>query len=188
MLFLYGWVTRVDDMTAKGPAMPMKMKTKITWTKWLPYCSHCPYASSLKRRFISIEDKSLCFCERTLCKQRNIWEVDNSRGKNWKPWPSLPVLWVKVGTAADVHPWWGLLLKDLQSYRYGNWAHVAQRESRYWDKQNGHPEEQHCCSRLMWKWHVLEDEFYTLHLLSGSDSTFMLFIVNPICPGLFEHI
>ena len=84
MLFLYGWVTRVDDMTAKGPAMPMKMKTKITWTKWLPYSSHCPYASSLKRRFISIEDKSLCFCERTLCKQRNIWEVGNSRGRKLK--------------------------------------------------------------------------------------------------------
>ena len=109
---------------------------------------------------------------RGLCvNKETFWRWAILEEENWKPWPSLPVLWVKVGTAADVHPWWGLLLKDLQSYRYGNWAHVAQRESRYWDKQNGDPVEQHCCSQLMWKWHALEDEFYTLHLLSGSDST-----------------
>ena len=112
-----------------------------------------------------MEDKTLCFFKWTLCKKRNIrerWKIQEE--VNLKGLPILLVLWVKVGAAANVHPWWGLLLKDLQSYRFGNWVHLAQRESRYWGKQNWEPEEQHCCySRILWNWHVFKD--YLLYLL-----------------------
>ena len=59
-----------------------------------------------------MENKTLCFSEWTLCKKRNIWERWKVlEEENLKAWPILLVLWVKVGAAANVHPWWSLLLK-----------------------------------------------------------------------------
>ena len=132
-----------------------------------------------------MEDKTLCFFKWTLCKKRNIrerWKIQEE--VNLKGLPILLVLWVKVGAAANVHPWWGLLLKDLQSYRFGNWVHLAQRESRYWGKQNWEPEEQHCCySRILWNWHVFKDYLlYPLGLIRilQYKETLILFVLKDV--------
>ena len=111
--------------------------------------------------------------------------MENSRGRKYKSMTNYFCPLSKGRCRRKCSPMMEFAPKDIPKITdiYGNWVHLAQRESRYWGKQNLDPEEQHCCSWLMWKWHVFEDYLlYPLGLIRILQymETLILFVLQGV--------